>query len=282
MKNSGIDKPSQLIADRANGYNYEYGKYSNADFINMSSAIYAAGAIYSTVEDMLLWNNSFRGETLLSKENKALMFTPSINKYAYGIIVNKTTIPGIEGERTLTVHTGGINGFRSIMLSSVEDEEVIIILSNSVLYNNFSLDLNPISNRIFSTLHNLPYELPKASIASMVGQKTISDTADKAIEYYRQVKSKASSDYDFSTLEGELNSLGYFLLGKSRAKDAIAIFKLNTEEFPNSWNAFDSYAEALAADQQKELAIKYYRKSLELNPDNSNATQQIEVLSKNH
>jgi len=57
--------------------------------------------------------------------------------------------------------------------------------------------------------------------------------------------------YDFTNLETELNALGYSLLAKQRTKDAVAIFKLNTEEFPNSWNAFDSYAESLLKDGQK-------------------------------
>ncbi len=58
----------------------------------------------------------------------------------------------------------------------------------------------------------------------------------------------------------------------------FAIFKLNTEEFPDSWNAFDSYAEGLMRNGQKELAIKNYKHSLELNSGNTNAIQQIKVL----
>ena len=116
MKNSGIDFPDKILQNRANGYNYNYGNYTNADYINMSSSIYAAGGIYSTVGDLLLWDDALYGEKLLSKENKDTMFTPFINKYAYGIVVNKTSISGINHEVTLMVHTGGINGFRSIML----------------------------------------------------------------------------------------------------------------------------------------------------------------------
>jgi CubicO group peptidase (beta-lactamase class C family) len=278
MKNSGIDSPDKILQNRANGYNYNYGNYTNADYINMSSSIYAAGGIYSTVGDLLLWDDALYGEKLLSKENKDTMFTPFINKYAYGIVVNKTSISGINHEVTLMVHTGGINGFRSIMLREIEDKEIIILLSNSVLNNNFDIDLNPISNRIFSILNGLPYENPKPSIGSAVGEKVYNGTVEKAVSFFHQAKLQAKEKYDFTNLESELNTLGYSLLSKQRSKDAVAIFKLNTEEFPKSWNAFDSYGEALMKDGQKEAAIENYRLSLSLNPDNTNAIEQIKIL----
>ncbi|MFD1820415.1 CubicO group peptidase, beta-lactamase class C family [Pseudarcicella hirudinis] len=278
MKDSGIDTPYEVLKNRANGYNYNYGNYTNASYINMASAIYAAGGIYSTIGDLLLWDEALYGEKLLSKENKDIMFTPFLNKYAFGIIVNKTSIPGINHEVTLMVHTGGINGFRSIMLREVEDREVIILLSNSVLNNNFDIDLNPVSNRIFSILNNLPYEKPKPSIGESVGEKVYQSSVEKAISFFQQAKLQAKKKYDFTNLESELNSLGYSLLSRNRTKDAVVVFKLNTEEFSKSWNVFDSYAEALLKDGQKEAALKNYRLSLKINPDNTNAATQIKIL----
>jgi tetratricopeptide (TPR) repeat protein len=79
-------------------------------------------------------------------------------------------------------------------------------------------------------------------------------------------------------MESEFNSLGYYLLGKERIGDAIAIFKLNTEVYPTSWNVFDSYAEGLMIGGERELAIKNYKQSLELNPENTNAKEQIAKL----
>jgi tetratricopeptide (TPR) repeat protein len=75
-----------------------------------------------------------------------------------------------------------------------------------------------------------------------------------------------------------MNTLGYQLLRLKRVKDAIAVFKQNTVDFPDGFNTWDSLAEGYMIDGDKESAIKYYKKSLELNPDNANAVQKLKEL----
>lgn len=70
------------------------------------------------------------------------------------------------------------------------------------------------------------------------------------------------------------------MLEKGRTKDSLAILKTAVEEFPLSANTFDSYAEALMKDGQKEAAIKNYKRSLELNPKNENVVEKLKVLEK--
>ena len=78
--------------------------------------------------------------------------------------------------------------------------------------------------------------------------------------------------------EGPMNGLGYQLLyGMKRVKDAIEVFKLNVEDYPESFNVYDSLGEAYAVNGDKELAIKNYQRSIELNPNN---TGGIEALKK--
>src|SRR6266498_2837125 len=72
-----------------------------------------------------------------------------------------------------------------------------------------------------------------------------------AVRTYNSLKASDSSDYDFG--ESELNSLGYQLLGDHRTNEAVEIFQLNTNSYPNSSNAFDSLGEALLKSGNKEL-----------------------------
>jgi acetyl esterase/lipase len=78
--------------------------------------------------------------------------------------------------------------------------------------------------------------------------------------------------------EATLNSLGYRLIQKGRVREAIEVFKLNTEAYPQSFNTYDSLGEAYMLNGDKELAIENYRRSLELNPKNTNAAPMLERL----
>ncbi len=80
--------------------------------------------------------------------------------------------------------------------------------------------------------------------------------------------------------ERTINALGYRLLGRKRMKDAIEIFRLNVETYPKSANTYDSLAEAYAASGNTELAIEYYKKALEVDPNYPNAGHATEFLKK--
>jgi CubicO group peptidase (beta-lactamase class C family) len=100
--------------------------------------------------------------------------------------------------------------------------------------------------------------------------------AETVLAEYRQRQAQAENKLSLS--ENEMNRLGYQLLRLKRVKDAIAVFKQNTVDFPNAFNTWDSLAEGYMIDGDKESAIKYYKKSLELNADNTNAVQKLKEL----
>jgi tetratricopeptide (TPR) repeat protein len=80
--------------------------------------------------------------------------------------------------------------------------------------------------------------------------------------------------------EGYLNNLGYELLSNNKVVDAQAAFELNTLLFPESFNVWDSLAECYMKQGDNQAAIKYYNKSLELNPGNANAKDKLIELKK--
>lgn len=275
MKNSGVDDPAEIVPGRATGYDYDYGTYSNSDYIDMRSSVLSAGAMYSTVEDLLLWDRALYTEKLISKKNRDTMFTPFLQRYAYGLIYAKRKVPGMKDSSTFVVHAGGINGFRAYIFRTLETEDVTILLCNHGLKG----EVGEISNPIFAVMNGLKYELPKPSLVDEMADKLLKRNVTEAIAHYKHLKMTTKNVYDNNNRERELNALGYYLLSRKRTKDALEIFKLNTEEFPQGYNTFDSYAEALASDGQTSAAIENYKRSLELNPDNQHATQQIKELS---
>lgn len=127
MKDTGYDTSSEILAERASGYSRLDGAITNAAYLDMSQP-FAAGALYSTVEDLLKWDQALRTDRLLPKAAREAMFTPFKNNYAYGWVVN-TASPQTFG-RMQVAHGGGINGFSTSIVRLPEDDIVAIVLAN--------------------------------------------------------------------------------------------------------------------------------------------------------
>ena len=67
-------------------------------------------------------------------------------------------------------------------------------------------------------------------------------------------------------------------MGQEDLDGAVRVFLLNVELFPESWNVFDSLAEAYMNRGDDDLAIENYQKSFDINPNNNNAVQQLQKL----
>ena len=119
---------------------------------------------------------------------------------------------------------------------------------------------------------------PVRSIADALFKTILEKDVASAVKQYREMKAGSSaSEYDFG--EMELNRLGYRLLSTRKVAEAIEIFKLNVESFPQASNVYDSLGEAYMLHGDKELAIANYKRSLELDPQNKNATAKLTTLT---
>lgn len=123
--------------------------------------------------------------------------------------------------------------------------------------------------------HGTPFRLTlhESSRTGDLYSAIVREGIESAIEQYRQMK---RNEIDFT--ESELNTLGYQLLGIKKIAAAIEIFKLNVEAYPESFNVYDSLAEAYMVSQNDSLALENYKKSLELNPQNVNAKRMIDKI----
>ncbi len=275
MKNSGYDHHSTIIPHRATGYDRTFDGYENAAYLDMSLP-YAAGALYSTVEDLYLWDQALYTEKLLSKKMKKLYFKPHVSamggSYAYGWAIQKRDLPDSNVKLNVVAHGGGINGFNTLIERLVDGRHLIVLLNNTP-----GASLGAMSNGIIRILYDKPYDLPKESVAEAIYPTLLGKGVEAAISRYRELKKNHSKDYLFR--EQELNRLGYYLFqSKERLDDAIAILKLNVETYPEYANGYDSLAEAYMLKGDNEAAIKNYAKSLELNPKNTNAVEMLNKL----
>jgi tetratricopeptide (TPR) repeat protein len=77
-----------------------------------------------------------------------------------------------------------------------------------------------------------------------------------------------------------MNRLGYVYLSGKRVSEALAAFRLNIEAYPESFNVYDSYGEALMADHQYEQALRHYARSVEMNSSNNNGREKLAELRR--
>jgi CubicO group peptidase (beta-lactamase class C family) len=120
---------------------------------------------------------------------------------------------------------------------------------------------------------------PKVSAEALIPfEHLTAGNISKALEAYRQIKKESPDNAAVS--QGRLNGLGYGFLRAKKLPEALAYFKLNVEFYPGSWDVYDSLAEGYMANGEKELAIANYKKSLEMNPKNSNGIEMLKKLEK--
>jgi tetratricopeptide (TPR) repeat protein len=138
--------------------------------------------------------------------------------------------------------------------------------------------VNEIGEKLVATLYDLPYDLPRKSIIPIMLQSIEKQGIEVAIQGYKNLK---IAQKDIWTIRvGELDDLGKELVKLDKIKAALAIFTLNIEEFPKSDIPSESLANYYEKKGEKEKALEYYRKALEINPNNSNVEGKIKSLEK--
>ena len=123
MKDSGYDSNSTIIAHRAAGYTPGKSSPVNAGFVHMSIP-FSAGALYSTTEDLLRWEQGLFGGKVLKAESLAKMTTPFKQDYAFGLAVSTNN-----GHKMIA-HDGGIEGFNTALAYYPDDKLVVAVLAN--------------------------------------------------------------------------------------------------------------------------------------------------------
>ena len=272
MKNSGYSRRTMVLEKRASGYRKTLAGLENAPFYTES----AAAGMYSTAEDLLLFDEALYSDKLLSQKSKDLMWQIVPSGNAYGWQVSKK-------DELLTIMTeGAVFGFFARVVRLPKDRYTIVLLTNvrgtMSIRGNVNL-LPEIERSVTAILYDKPYDAPIKSIAETLLATFKQKGIEAALRQYRELKTREPNSYYFA--ESELNYLGYYLMDNLRkTRDAVEVFKLNVEIYPQSANAYDSLGEAYMKIGEKELAIKNYRKSAELNPQNKNALEMLKKLKE--
>lgn len=173
MKRTGYEDPLRIIKNRATGYKQLPGaSVTNVPYREIIR-MYASGGIYSTTEDLLIWDKSFYTEKLLSKKSIDEIYTPFKEMqpgkgYAYGLWSSQKF-----GRRRLA-HGGNATGFITYFARYPEDRVTVIVLSN-----NQSGSAGKINDVLSAITFGEPFEMPKerkaVTVAASVLEKYIGE-----------------------------------------------------------------------------------------------------------
>jgi len=153
MTNTGCDDPGTILAQRASGYTRANETLTNASYVDMRFVM-GAGSIYSTLDDLLVWNRALDANRLLHAAVTAKLFTPVKNDYAYGWW-SQTKF-----NRKVVWHGGNVSGFVSQITRYPEEQLFIVILSNVWSAADRS-QVRAIANELSAMAFGARYELPR-------------------------------------------------------------------------------------------------------------------------
>lgn len=238
-----------------------------------------AAGILSTATDMGNWIIALKSGKLL-KEQKSIetMWTPAVlnngktggfNRLTNGYALGWPTVTRAEHPAVAPV-----GGGRSALFVYQKDDLSIVVLTN-LMGSNPDQFVDEIAG------FYIPDMKEANGFGLLVALKRLRAELFKT-GFERAplaVKNLKKKDPSFKISEAELNNWGYQLLGQKKMAEALSIFELNVLLNTKSANAYDSLGEIFEVAGKKDPALKNYRKSLALNPENRNAANRIKALT---
>lgn len=223
-----------------------------------------------TLDDFYKWSQSIANFKLISPASMLEIITPIAPGKQCGLGGGSMA----DGRVISHVHDGIAQHYQALLASYMPDERTVILLTNNKQDNVYE-----INTAIQNILNDKPYQQPAKSLLKVYQKQIDTTNGEHLIGLYNKLRAQYPQVYGFNN-ESTLNELGYYLMGNSRIKDAILIFKLNTALFPASGNVFDSLGEAYYKSGDRKNALLNYQISVKLDPTNSSGKEIISQLQK--
>nr|WP_314498709.1 serine hydrolase [uncultured Chryseobacterium sp.] len=283
MTSTRFGDSNDIIPHNSNSYSTIFndnGKWIKDGKLHNSFATFpvffrTATGIISTAEDLSKWLIALQsGKLLKNQASVEQMWSP--------IVLNDGKIGGFNpltngyalGWPTVTrdKHPAAapVGGMRSALFVYPHDDLSIIVLTN-LQGSNPEWFIDEIAG----------FYIPDMKVKNGFGlsknlklfrQQLIKSNFQNVESIYKKLK---KDNKNFTLAEDEINSWGYLLSGLDKKNEALQIFKFNTFLFPDSANVYDSYGELLEMLGNRKEAIINYKKSLQMNPSNTNATDYL-------
>ena len=241
----------------------------------------AAASLHTTAPDYARFIQAIMNGTGLSDTTAAAMLSPQIDVdsgVTWGLGIG---LQDNEYGRGFW-HWGDNSGYKAYTLTYPQSGVGVIWFTNS---ENGHAILNGLLSQVFGGEHAASrwldyeqYDAPGRTVREELERVYGGEGVEAAVARYHELKaSEPAEAFD----EFLLNSLGYSLLQNGMLADAITTFELNVAEYPDASNPYDSLGEAYLAAGDTIRAIHNYKRSVELNPDNTAGAAVLQRLRAN-
>lgn len=155
MTNTGFYLDKKNLTNSAEGYKRtETGVEKCVNTVNEYmdlSVAHMAGGMYSTCQDLYLWDKSLKSGEILKKESLEKIYISYTEQLSYGYGVSMEKFH----DKKCVSHSGGMAGVETYIFRYIDDDTCIILLSNLP-----GSGLNQIEKNLFSILYEGKYEHP--------------------------------------------------------------------------------------------------------------------------
>ncbi|MCR8966024.1 serine hydrolase [Brevibacillus halotolerans] len=218
---------------------------------------------------------SLNGQTILHPDSHADLWKSHVHTGWDGFMTEMGLswfLGDYKGNKVVS-HVGGDTGFRSELMILPEEGIAVVIMTNSDYVST-----QPLCTTILDIVLEQEAILIKKSLAHHLARKVVHTDVDAALKYCSCNKNAIE---EFFVNEGECNSIAHEWSKEKRFDKAIEMLTASIIAFPDSYVLYDSLGKMYRLSGEDQLAIKSYRKSLELNPENEKTKLAIKELSSN-
>lgn len=269
MRHSGFGDAKDVVANKASSYVLGRGGNGYRNVIEDFPVFMRAGAgINSNAGELANWLIALQSGRLLAPAGVERLWQPtSLNDGKPAPWALGWPTIGRDGHRAVA----GIGGGRSAFYVYPNDGLAVIILSNLAGGQPEQL-IDTVAGFYLPALRQQRGGAYAAHLLRKQAASAGFDGLDKKLAAILRQHGLPEPTED------DLNAWGYRLLGRQQPKQAVAVFQLGVQLYPQGANGHDSLAEACEADGAKALAVTHYRRSLELDPGNAHAVARLRVL----
>lgn len=273
MKNSvAYERGVSQVSHRAYGCHKTDSGYVEADQ-SYTSAVLGDGGVYTSIREYNKWNQALYSDKLVNEKRMDLAFMPGQladgrwlpTGYGFGWYIYR------EKGRKYLLHRGTTYGFSNMVIRLLDEKLTVMVLTNR------NENIKEVENLLFTVANLYTGNLYKPSIAEPLWKMILEKGIDPAVQQYQQLKQEASEHFFFHP--NCIVNLGYKMKLLQRNNDALKLFKLATQEFPQSESAFFALGEMYFQSGEDDKSKIAFESVLKINPDNSAAKNMLKKLA---